>query len=153
MNKTELIDISAKTIAQTYHLGQVDRGGHDYFSGHLTTVVKYVKFGYPNDKDYENVAWLHDILEDTPCTVSDLQRFGFSKEVIDAVVILTKCREVPYKQYLQNIKNNQLARVVKICDIHDNMRLCRLPKITNSDLERNKRYQSALNYLIGENNV
>lgn len=131
----------AKIIAKLAHQGQVDKGGYDYFC-HLEYVAESV-----NTESEKIVAYLHDILEDTFLTSSDLKVIGFSDNIIDSVVALTKIQGESYFDYLNRVKQNRIAQVVKIADLKNNMDLSRLSKITEKDIERKNKYEKALELL------
>ncbi|HEW9181748.1 TPA: GTP pyrophosphokinase [Streptococcus pneumoniae] len=123
------------------HFGQIDRAGIDYIK-HPETVASFVA----TDEE-KAVAYLHDVIEDTSLTLLDLKKEGFSKNIIEAVDILTKKKGQDYQSYLNLVKKNELARVVKLADLRHNSDLTRLPLITEKDLERNKKYSSAIRFL------
>ena len=131
----------AYEVAKKAHLGQVDKAGVDYIK-HPKTVASFVK----TDEE-KAVAYLHDVVEDTKLTLLDLEELGFSKTIIEAVDILTKKKEQDYQSYLNLVKTNELARVVKLADLRHNSDLTRLSKITTKDIERNKKYRSAITFL------
>lgn len=139
MNTSQII--KAHEIAKMAHFGQVDRAGIEYIK-HPETVASFVK----TDEE-KAVAYLHDVIEDTSLTLLDLEMFGFSKNIIEAVDILTKKKGQDHQSYLNLVKTNELARVVKLADLRHNSDLTRLPKITKKDLERNKKYISAIKFL------
>lgn len=93
------------------------------------------------------VAYLHDIIEDTELTLEDLGEYGFSKEVIEAVDIITKKRGEDYQSYLNSVKKNKLARAVKLADLRHNSDLTRLAKVTEKDIKRKEKYQKAIDFL------
>lgn len=134
----------AVAIAAGYHNGQMDKAGEVYLL-HLLRVMLGLKH-----ENEQVVAVLHDILEDTPCSVEKLTELGFSKEIIEAVIAITKRENEPYDTYLARVKNNPLARSVKLVDLEDNMRIDRLPEITEKDLERHEKYKKAQKFLKGE---
>ena len=133
--------IKAHEVAKKAHLGQIDRAGIDYIK-HPETVASFVA----TDEE-KAVAYLHDVIEDTSLTLLDLKKEGFSKNIIEAVDILTKKKGQDYQSYLNLVKKNELARVVKLADLRHNSDLTRLPLITEKDLERNKKYIQAIHYL------
>ncbi|HGL0517052.1 TPA: GTP pyrophosphokinase [Streptococcus pneumoniae] len=139
MNKLQAT--KAHEVAKKAHFGQTDRAGIDYIK-HPETVASFVT------TDVEKaVAYLHDVIEDTTLTLLDLKKEGFSKNIIEAVDILTKKKGQDYQSYLNLVKTNELARVVKLADLRHNSDLTRLPLITEKDLERNKKYSSAITFL------
>ena len=131
----------AYEIAKKAHLGQVDKAGEDYIK-HPEKVASFVK----TDEE-KTVAYLHDVIEDTELTLEDLYECGFSKEVIEAVDIITKKRGEDYQSYLNSVKKNRLARAVKLADLRHNSDLTRLTKVTEKDIERKEKYQKAINFL------
>lgn len=130
-----------KSQAKKAHFGQTDRAGIDYIK-HPETVASFV-----TTDEEKAVAYLHDVIEDTTLTLLDLKKEGFSKNIIEAVDILTKKKGQDYQSYLNLVKTNELARVVKLADLRHNSDLTRLPLITEKDLERNKKYSSAITFL------
>jgi len=91
--------------------------------------------------DAKIVAVLHDILEDTPTTVTDLRSLGFDENIIQAVLAVTKQDGESRFQAVQRTVKNAIACDVKLADLRDNMDLSRLPKIMSKDLIRYKQYQ------------
>ncbi|MDT5638770.1 GTP pyrophosphokinase [Streptococcus pneumoniae] len=141
MDTSQSQAIKAHNIAKMAHFGQVDRAGVDYIK-HPEAVASFVK----TDEE-KAVAYLHDVIEDTPLTLLDLEMFGLSKTIIEAVDILTKKKGQDYQSYLNLVKTNEVARIVKLADLRHNTDLTRIPKLSKSDIERNKKYIKAINYL------
>jgi len=106
----------AEQIARKAHAGQVRKDGSPYI-GHVERVVAALQ----GDELAQTVAWLHDVIEDTAVTASDLLNSGVSTEVVEVVVLLTQKREQPFKAYIQAIKEHPLARKVKVADIIANL--------------------------------
>ena len=131
----------AYEIAKRAYLGQVDKAGEDYIK-HPQKVASFVK----SDEE-KAVAYLHDVIEDTELTLEDLYEYGFSKEVIEAVDIITKKKGENYQSYLNSVKKNKLARAVKLADLRHNSDLTRLTKVTEKDIERKEKYQKAIDFL------
>ncbi|MGJ7437858.1 HD domain-containing protein [Streptococcus equinus] len=131
----------AHEIAKRAHKGQVDKAGAPYIL-HPETVASFV-----TKDDEKIVAYLHDVIEDTPCQLRDLENAGFSPEIIKAVDLLTRKTGQSYKQYLKLVKTNELARVVKLADLKHNSDLSRLTHVTENDIKRLKKYQDAIVFL------
>lgn len=129
-------------IVQGEFANDLDKGGMPYV-GHLARVAANL------DGDREIVAWLHDLLEDKPdWNAERLKQEGFSDEVVEAVVAITKVRKDRYKKYLKRVKENPLARDVKLMDLKDNMDLSRIPNPNEKDFMRVEKYQKAYQFLI-----
>lgn len=141
-----MIDI-ALAIAKKAHAGQVDKAGVDYIQ-HPLYVASQVK-----TEQEKTVALLHDVIEDSDVTVEDLLASGLSNEVVTAVQILTKKEGQSYQEYLEKVKSNNLARVVKLADLKHNSDLSRLKSVTNTDYERVKKYKNAIRYLSTQNSL
>ena len=111
----------AYSLAKRAHGNQL-YGVHSYVDYHVMGVVNIVKdLGFKDD--FITVALLHDVIEDTSINANELFKL-FDSHIIEAVELLTKYKELPnynYDQYLKNIKQNQLAKIVKIADATFNM--------------------------------
>lgn len=66
-------------------------------------------------------AWLHDVLEDTAETPDTMRAAGIPERVIDAVRVLTKADGVSYREYLERVKADEIARKVKVADMLHNL--------------------------------
>lgn len=135
--------IFAKIMAVSAHSKQKDKGGNPYIE-HLINVSCMV-----NGYEAKAVAFLHDILEDTGYTEEKLRTHKIlSDRVLTAVVCLTHKDNESYDSYLNRVKNNELAKYVKMADIKDNLDFSRCPNLPLLTKERliNK-YSQALLYL------
>ena len=132
----------AAQIAEHAHDGQVDKAGDDYY-WHPFAVSAMV------DSNAEKaVAWLHDVVEDSEWTLDDLKAEGIPEYVVEAVGLLTHDKDMPYGDYIARVKENPLARTVKIADLMHNLDLKRLPEVTEKDIARCRKYLDALQMLI-----
>lgn len=130
----------AERIATAAHAGQVDKAGRDYIE-HPRRVAAAVGT-HPHARA---AALLHDVLEDTPVTVEDLADQGIPVEVIAAVQLLTRSKDVPTETYYSEIRKHPLALPVKLADIYDNLdpaRRAALPQGVQDRLQR--KYAAAL---------
>jgi len=132
-------------IACTGFLGKVDKGGHPYILHCLRVMHKL----HTDDEDLNIIAVLHDLVEDCPeeWSFPKLQAEGFSKRVLNALVLLTHDKEVPYDDYIKAISHNHDATMVKMADLRDNSNITRLKGLTKSDFDRMEKYQRAYTYL------
>ena len=93
------------------------------------------------------VALLHDVVEDTEYTVEDLVKMGFSKAVTDAIALMTHANDVEYMDYVLKIKENSIAKAVKLADLRHNSDLSRLDVIDEKALTRREKYLKAIDLL------
>ncbi len=123
------------------HVHQLDKSGLPYVFHpfHLAEQMK--------DEFSTVAALLHDVVEDTPYTFSDLESMSFPPEVIAALRLLTHDPAVPYMEYVAQIKQNPIARAVKLADLRHNSDLTRLDQITPRDLVRIEKYAAAIRLL------
>ncbi len=138
--KSDILSNALK-IAVSAHAGQVDRAGKAYIFHPLAVAAKTKSF------DEFVVALLHDVMEDSDYTADDLRDAGIPENIMEALCLLTHDKGEPYMEYVQRIKNNDLARAVKLCDLEHNSDLSRLPEITEKDLERAAKYKQAIDLL------
>lgn len=134
----------ALAIAKDAHKGQVDKAGVDYIQ-HPLFVASLVE-----GELAKTVALLHDVVEDSDWTLEDLRKEGLPEEVVQAVGILTKKRNENYEEYILRVKQNPLARQVKLADLHHNSDLSRLANVTDRDRKRVEKYQKAIAFLSEE---
>ena len=88
------------------------------------------------------VALLHDVVEDTPYTLADIET-EFGIEVTDALRLLTHDKNVKYSDYVRKIKENPIAKAVKLADLTHNSDTSRLDVVDEEALKRLKRYKEA----------
>jgi (p)ppGpp synthase/HD superfamily hydrolase len=133
----------AMKIAYRAHHGQLDKSGIPYIF-HPIHLAEQMP-----DELTTCVALLHDIVEDTDLTLEDLKAV-FPEAITDAVALMTHHPEVPYLEYVLAIKENPIARIVKIADLTHNSDATRLAGIT-IDREKHRarleKYQQALEIL------
>ena len=133
----------AMKIAYRAHHGQVDKGGIPYIFHpfHLAEQM--------TDEYTTCAALLHDVVEDTDVTLEALSAV-FPAEVVEAVALLTHRPGDDYLQYVAAIRENPIARAVKLADIAHNSDTTRL-EATADNLATQKRlhekYSKALQIL------
>ena len=120
------------------HKEQVDKSGMPYVFHpfHLAEQMK--------TEETTVVALLHDLVEDTDYTIEDLMSMGFSKSITDAIALMTHANDVEYMDYVREIKNNPIAKAVKLADLKHNSDLSRLDDINEKALQRKEKYQKAI---------
>lgn len=135
----------AIAIAITAHQGQRDKKGEPFIY-HLLRVMLAV-----HGSALRQVALLHDLLEDTCWTASDLILAGFSPDVIRAIELLTRDSNETYCEYMVRLSQNKLAKASKLADIQDNYRLDRVafrPDHAAEDAHRISRYILSHDFLL-----
>lgn len=154
----------AMELIREYHTGQTDLSGRPYIE-HLERVRDKVddlsarrERGYfmENESVFikaEIAALLHDILEDTECTEDILKEKGIEDEIISAVKTLTHSPEMSYFAYILLVEKNPIAKIVKMCDLEDNMDIRRLKTMSDGSIRRLKKYWAAWKYLNKEINA
>lgn len=131
----------ALRIAYAAHHGQVEWDGVPYIF-HPLHLAEQMK-----DETATAVALLHDVVEDTKLTLSDLRAEGFPERVLESVSLLTHDRAVPYADYVARLVKDPVARAVKLADLRHNMDVTRLEHIGPREAERLERYRAARVFL------
>ena len=137
----------AEQIATDAHAGQTDKAGNPYIT-HPARVAAKCEQAYGDPKTVM-VAWLHDVVEDTPVTLDDLLEAGFPEDVVQAVAVITHRLNEPRLAYYDRVRRNPLALLVKLADIADNADPERLALIDDETTRERLRvkYVNALNAL------
>ena len=126
------------------HKNQVDKSGMPYVF-HPFHVAEQM-----TDEATTIVALLHDVVEDTDYTLEDIAAEGFGKEILEAVALMTHEDDVPYLDYVAKLKDNPIARAVKLADLAHNSDLSRIGEIDDETRERLEKYQKAMALLKGK---
>lgn len=123
------------------HKDQLDKSGLPYVFHpyHLAEQMP--------DENTITAALLHDVVEDTPFTFDDLAAMGFPNEVLSALRLLTHDDSVPYMEYVAAIRENPIARTVKLADLRHNSDLTRLNTADARALARAAKYAEAIRLL------
>lgn len=126
----------AEKLAKEYHEGQTRRSGESYVS-HPLSVSQNL-----DGKKEKIVAALHDTIEDTEMTEEELKKH-FTEDIVKTVKLLTKEKDnQDYFKYLEKVKNNELAKRVKIADMKHNLH-------DNPTQKQVKKYKKGLR-ILGE---
>jgi len=126
----------AIALASEKHMGQFDKGGMPYIL-HPLKVMHYTK---SSDMEIMAIAVMHDVVEDTDVTFADLISMGFTDRIVDALRLLTKMPGQSLREYLDGIKSNKDAIIVKLADLRHNSDIRRLKGITEKDVARMRKY-------------
>ena len=131
----------AYIIAFEAHRDQLDKTGLPYIHHPLHLAAQMT------DEVTTCVALLHDVVEDSDMTFEELEKLGFGGEIIDALRLLTHADDVPYMDYVREIKKNPVSAAVKRADLMHNSDMTRLDVVTEKDLQRAEKYKKALEIL------
>lgn len=136
-------DMTKKALRLSFeaHKEQTDKSGMPYV---------YHPFHLAEQMDSEvtvTVALLHDVVEDADYTVADIIAMGFPKSVTDALVLLTHDISVPYMEYIEKVKANPIAKVVKLADLRHNSDISRLDIMDEKAKKRLVKYSAAIEFL------
>lgn len=131
-------------IATKAHKGQKDKYGHPY----VQHVLRVMQLGRTEEERIVGV--LHDVVEDSDWTLSDLKAEGFSDRVLAAIDCLTKRpdEEDDYDAFIARIRKNKLAVRVKLNDLTDNMDVRRMDEFREKDVKRFNKYLRAYKLLL-----
>ena len=136
-------DMTKKALKLCFdiHKEQVDKSGLPYVFHpfHLAEQME--------TEDTTIVALLHDVVEDSELTLDDLRQMGFGDAVIAALALLTHDPAVEYMDYVRAIKDNPIARAVKLADLRHNSDLTRLDTLDEKALARREKYLQAMTLL------
>lgn len=127
--------ITAERIARIAHRDQTRKDGKPYIT-HPQAVAESM-----SSEEGKIVAWLHDVLEDTPITETGLLVQGIPEKLIYDIQTVTRMKDETYFHFIKRVsEGSDNAISVKINDIFHNL----------SDLEEGSlkdKYRFALNYL------
>jgi (p)ppGpp synthase/HD superfamily hydrolase len=124
------------------HVGQKDRFGQPYILHPLHLMAQMAT------EEEQMTAVLHDVIEDTEATLADIRAMGLPESVIQAVGLLTHDKDnVPYEEYVRQLKPDAIARKVKLADLQHNMDIRRLPVVKENDAVRMEKYRRAWEFL------
>ena len=113
MSENEIFE-TALEIAARVHRGQIDKNGVAYILHPLAVAAQL------DSLELKTIAILHDTIEDTDVTADYLLEKGILKHIVDAVQLLSKPENEDYETYLKRVKENPLAKQVKLADLAHN---------------------------------
>jgi (p)ppGpp synthase/HD superfamily hydrolase len=112
----------AESLATIAHRDQKRKKSGDPYIVHPRRVVAYLVAGGVTDEDMLAAAWLHDVVEDTAFTLSDIGR-AFSQRTTELVDAMTKRDSDTKAQYLKAVMSNRIegSALLKVADRLDNL--------------------------------
>jgi (p)ppGpp synthase/HD superfamily hydrolase len=131
----------AIAIAVKAHRGQKDKGSDDYILHPLRVML-----AMPRDDELRIIAVLHDVIEDTGWTLSNLRELGFSERVLESLSAISRNEYEPYFDYIKRCALGRKARSVKLADLRDNLDKSRIHVL---GYDQQDRYRKAIEILEG----
>ena len=129
-------------IAAQAHAGQVDKAGQPYILHPLRVMLRMMT------GEERIVGVLHDVVEDSEVSISELLAKGFSIEILTAIEALTKLDGETRVSAANRAAGNELARRVKLADNAENMDMSRIAHPTEKDFARIKEYEEVRQILL-----
>ena len=141
MNLTEQLNLAIE-LAISAHNGQFDtHNGRPY----IEHPFRVMNAGHTLQEKIVGV--LHDVVEDSDMTLTQLRESDFSEEIVDAVDSMTKRENESYDDYILRVQKNPIGVRVKMNDLTDNMDIRRWMDVQYHDLARLQKYLSAYKQL------
>lgn len=139
MNNEDIVKTSLK-IAQYAHQDQVDKADIPYMYhiyGVWNRLTNYNRF-------IQSLGILHDLIEDTPFTLTMLKNLGYNDAFREALFSLTKRKNETYSDYIIRASKNKYGKIVKKADLEDNLYRCKLFIELHPDSPKNKNFKSLI---------
>lgn len=136
---------NALNVAMYAHKDQLGKDGMPYIY-HVMRVS-----GNFQDIRYQVVALLHDVVEDCKnYSFDDFIFLDMDDEMMEALKLLTKPQQCKsYQKYIEAIRDsgNDIAKLVKLMDLRDNINVLRFKEIGDPEYLLIKRYHQAIKTL------
>lgn len=95
------------------HSGQTRKQGTPYYIHPLAVRNILDRKGF--SIEYQIAGLFHDLIEDTDTTYEDIQKISNTR-IADVVKILSKEKGYKMEEYIKRIKEDEMARMVKLAD-------------------------------------
>lgn len=118
-----LVERAMKLVFK-YQAQQVNQHDGEVYLLHLLRVATDVRLR-GLDEIHQAVAWMHDLIEDTECTLAEvIAAFPDHPEIPAAIAVLTKPDDgsLSNREYYEMLLNFPIAARVKVSDLNDNFR-------------------------------
>lgn len=144
---------AAMHLALTYHFGVTNKHDGEPYILHVHRVASNFGETTHDDQLRKAVAWLHDAVEDTDLTLADIrmvydQIAAFDgNHIVNAVDAMTKRNGESNEEYYDRVAANEIARDVKLADIHDNFGRNHLIEDEATRLRMAKKYSMGIERL------
>ena len=132
----------AMIVAIMFHTGHINGKDGSLYIYHPLHVMNQMAL---NDDDGRIVGVLHDVVEDTDCTLQYLRAYGFANHIVEAVDAITWRDGESLDAYLARVKANEIATRVKIEDATHNLERSKRSLAENvSDIKAMKKIQGRI---------
>lgn len=108
----------AQAVATSAHEGQKRWDGSPYITHPESVVNRLIAKGFTGD--ILVLGWLHDVLEDSNVGYDSIYA-QFGNYIADALDHLTHREGESYAEYILRISDCDIAAIVKIADLEDNL--------------------------------
>lgn len=128
-------------LAARAYRGRVDKEGQPKIFHHIRVMLRF------NNANERIVAILHDLIKANGFVLDHLRTTGYSEQILQALDCLTRRKNESYEQFVERVKENPIARKVKIADLEDNVDLKRHSRhsvFTEENLRLMRKYQNVL---------
>ena len=124
------------------HKEQMDKGGIPY-------VFHPIHLAEQMSDELSTVcALLHDVIEDTNYTLSDISDMGFPISVTEVLALPTYDQSISYFDYVKRLAANPIAKQIKLADLKHNSDISRLDAINENTVRRIYKYKQAMKILM-----
>jgi (p)ppGpp synthase/HD superfamily hydrolase len=96
------------------------------------------------DAHEQMAAVLHDAIEDSDLTLADLVAAAYPPEVIEAIDCLSRRPGEQYRDYVERVAVNEVARRIKLVDLAENLANNRRAPDAPGNAQRILEYESAV---------
>lgn len=139
---------AAASLAQRAHGGEIDRTGKPALGHYRATAQVF------DTEDEVCVALLCDALESDAVTEDDLRAAGLSDEAIGACVCLKRDEAEDFFDYINRIRQNDLASRVKRADLVQHIDdMDSYVSLTGTDRRRRTLYEKGVDLIDGVDEV
>lgn len=132
---------NAIRLAAKVHKGQTDRAQKPY----ILHVMRVMMRG--QDLEEQLLGALHDVLERSELTTTELAAKGFPARVLTSLEHISRRDGEDYVTYIDRVAEDGLAMRVKLHDLSDKMDIRLLNELTQADLKRYNRQLAAYHKL------
>jgi (p)ppGpp synthase/HD superfamily hydrolase len=123
------------------HEGQIDKSGRPYYLHPLRVAMRLASFSAAE----RHAALLHDVLEDTAVSLTDLRALGYDEDVLELVGLLTRDARggESHRDYIHRLVRSGNARAlrVKLADVYDNLSPARMRSLPAHELGMRRRFE------------